>query len=272
MKVKILGVSGSPRHGNTDILVKEALEGAKEIPNVETEFISLAGKRIDPCTSCYKCIERDPDSPCQNVNDDFGKVWPSVLAADGIIFGSPVYYGGMTAQLAALRDRLVCLEINGEMGQYNLRNKVVGAIASGQGVFGGQEKVFQQIYDWVMTQDMIPVGPAKATEKLGIVETGSILGGGHSQTTSAEEAALRKGVKGRMVPRLMTELKAYGSKEEMTIAKIDRLALRGARNVGVRVAEVAKMVKFGFNSLPKEELAWPPGVKIRRPIYEDYRP
>jgi multimeric flavodoxin WrbA len=39
MKIKVLGLSGSPRHGNTEIMVLEALRSAKK-EGVETEFIS----------------------------------------------------------------------------------------------------------------------------------------------------------------------------------------------------------------------------------------
>lgn len=46
--IKIVGIAGSPRRGNTELLVKEALKAAESIGDVETEFISLAGKRFNP--------------------------------------------------------------------------------------------------------------------------------------------------------------------------------------------------------------------------------
>jgi len=52
--MKVLGISGSPRKGyNTDRMVKEVLSTI----TVETEFVSLAGKKIGPCISCLGCIE-----------------------------------------------------------------------------------------------------------------------------------------------------------------------------------------------------------------------
>ena len=40
-KVKILGIAGSPRKGNTEYLVQRALEAAESIGGVDTEFVSL---------------------------------------------------------------------------------------------------------------------------------------------------------------------------------------------------------------------------------------
>jgi len=51
VKVKILGISGSPRKGhNTEIMVKEALKGAESVGNVETELYSFAGKKSNLAT------------------------------------------------------------------------------------------------------------------------------------------------------------------------------------------------------------------------------
>lgn len=71
MEVKILGISGSPRHGNTDIMVKETLKGAKSLGDVETEFISLSDYKIKSgCISCYKCRDTNYDELCRGVKDD----------------------------------------------------------------------------------------------------------------------------------------------------------------------------------------------------------
>jgi multimeric flavodoxin WrbA len=57
MKVKILGINGSPRRrGNTWIMLNEALKAASELKNVETEYISLADHKIlGGCNACSIC-------------------------------------------------------------------------------------------------------------------------------------------------------------------------------------------------------------------------
>ncbi len=70
--MKILGVSASPRAGQTtDRLVQAVLDGAE----CETEFISLAGKKIAPCIACLGCVE---DNVCK-VKDDMAALLHSSM-------------------------------------------------------------------------------------------------------------------------------------------------------------------------------------------------
>ena len=83
--MKVLGISGSPRKGNnTDRLVKEVLSTI----TVETEFISLAGKKIGPCIACLGCIE---DNICK-VKDDMQKLRQKIVEADAYVIGAANYY------------------------------------------------------------------------------------------------------------------------------------------------------------------------------------
>ncbi len=53
--VKVLGIVGSPRRGgNTEILVKTALESASKA-GAETEMIRLCEKVVGPCDGCASC-------------------------------------------------------------------------------------------------------------------------------------------------------------------------------------------------------------------------
>ncbi|GAB6062480.1 flavodoxin family protein [Deferrisoma palaeochoriense] len=84
--MKILGISGSPRRGSTtDRLVQAVLEGAA----CDTEFVSLAGRRIGPCIACLGCVE---DNVCK-VRDDMAPLREKVLAADALVIGAPNYFG-----------------------------------------------------------------------------------------------------------------------------------------------------------------------------------
>jgi len=59
----------------------------------ETELYAIAGKQINPCTGCNKC--RD-NKKCV-IDDDMQGLYAKMMAADGIVMGSPVYYYGVTA-------------------------------------------------------------------------------------------------------------------------------------------------------------------------------
>jgi multimeric flavodoxin WrbA len=100
--MKVLAICGSPRpQGNTRLLLQEALK-TLEAQGVETEYISLHDKQILPCRACLKCAT-DKNRCAQE--DDFMPVYEAMAAADGLIVGSPVYFGSATPNLMALLDR-----------------------------------------------------------------------------------------------------------------------------------------------------------------------
>ena len=102
-KVKIVGISGSPvKGGNCDRLVQKALEAAKEVEGVETEFITLADKNIGICTNCQWCMENR--SRCK-VKDDVHEVHDKMFEADGLILGGPTYNRVLSTQLINLFSR-----------------------------------------------------------------------------------------------------------------------------------------------------------------------
>jgi multimeric flavodoxin WrbA len=98
---KVIGIVGSPRPiSNTRYLVNEALETLKK-EGVEVELIPLSDKRISPCEACNSCAEL---LNCR-IEDDFQEIFEKMKAADGIIVGSPVYFGSASPQIMALLDR-----------------------------------------------------------------------------------------------------------------------------------------------------------------------
>lgn len=146
--MKVLGIAGSPRTGNTSFCVKEALNVVDKM-GLETEFISLHGKNIVPCRSCGRCREKDACS----INDDMEDINAKIGAADGIIFGTPVYMGSMTAQMKILLDRTVRHRRQG----LRLKGKVGGVISVGGGRNGGQELTIQAVQAALQIHDMILV-------------------------------------------------------------------------------------------------------------------
>ena len=135
MKIKILGISGSPRHGNTDIMVLEALKSA-ENEGAETEFVSLVNKKMGPCISCKKC--HDNHGLCFQ-QDDWAQIHKKFRSSEGVIIGSPVYVGTVTSQLKAFMDRHFSERIFLIENEKYLKPYIGGAIAVGAGRHGGQE-------------------------------------------------------------------------------------------------------------------------------------
>jgi multimeric flavodoxin WrbA len=105
MIMKTLGISTSPRiHGNSDILLREALTGA-ESAGAETEYIHLSDYDISPCIECNACYSR---GECK-IQDDFQQLIKKILGADRLIFATPVFFMAVCAQAKMFIDRSQCL-------------------------------------------------------------------------------------------------------------------------------------------------------------------
>lgn len=100
-KMKILILTGSPRkNGNSNTLVDNFAKGAKEKGHEVVRFDS-SFKNVHPCTACNHCgMERD----CV-FQDDFNFVKENIVDADMVVFATPMYYFGISAQLKAVIDR-----------------------------------------------------------------------------------------------------------------------------------------------------------------------
>lgn len=98
---KILIISSSPRRGgNSDLLCDEFMRGAQEAGHA-VEKIFLGDHRINYCTGCGVCntTHRCPQK------DDMTPLLDKMVAAEVIVFASPIYFYTMCGQLKVFIDR-----------------------------------------------------------------------------------------------------------------------------------------------------------------------
>ena len=101
--MKVVAFNGSPRReGNTVILINEMFKILKA-EGIECEMIQLGNKLVHGCTACGKCKEK-LDGKCHIKNDHLNYCIEKMVEADGIIFGSPVYFADVTTEIKALID------------------------------------------------------------------------------------------------------------------------------------------------------------------------
>ena len=146
----ILGICGSPRDQATEHVLKEALKMLSE-KGFETQFWTVRGKWVDFCAHCDYCLT---NKECV-VQDDVQELYTLLTEAKGIIFASPVYNGGVSAQTKALMDRtraLVAADKN------VFKGKIGMGIVVGGDRNGGQEFALMQIHSFYIINGMIPVG------------------------------------------------------------------------------------------------------------------
>lgn len=99
--MKIVILEGSPnRKGSTHLLAEAFADGAKESGHI-VQFLNAAHVDVSPCTGCVRC---GYEGPCVQ-KDEMETIRPMILQADMVVFATPLYYYGMSAQLKTLIDR-----------------------------------------------------------------------------------------------------------------------------------------------------------------------
>jgi multimeric flavodoxin WrbA len=188
--MKIVGIVCSPRKdGNTEILVKETLQAAADA-GAETELTTIAGKKITPCDGCNACLK---EGVCK-IKDDIQTILQQIEKADGVVFGTPVYFYNVTAQAKAVIDRTYP-----QAFARKLRNKVAGAVVVAGNLGVGQ--AFSSLYTFFDIHRMIIAGSATGygTDKGDVTKegAGATFGG-----SALEEARAL----GKRIVRLATQL------------------------------------------------------------------
>ena len=159
----MLGICGSPRKGNSEFLLKYALEGAEGYNpgGVTTETYSFRGKHFEPCIACNSCVRNG--GTCIH-KDDFEDLRNRWLDADVILYSLPVYHMSMPGQVKCFIDRLgnSCFgshRVELEDGTVTLSKqmKIIGTIAQGIHIFSGQEHTITDMINHTLMMQSVPV-------------------------------------------------------------------------------------------------------------------
>jgi multimeric flavodoxin WrbA len=101
MMVKILAIYGSPRRkGNTALLLQEAVRGAREA-GAEVQEVVLRDLKISPCLEIYGCKKA---GRCA-IQDDFQDLYDQLLACQGLMLASPIFFYSVSAHTKSMIDR-----------------------------------------------------------------------------------------------------------------------------------------------------------------------
>lgn len=157
----ILGLNGSPQKaGNTVLLLQEALKAAAQL-GAQVELIHIVdGIEEADVPYCNQCCD-----PCVGAcahNNKLGDIYELMAKADGIILGSPVYFGTVSAQLKGFWDKTRFLR-----RAKALLNVVGGGISVGGTRYGGQESTVRALQDMMLVQGMTVIGDGYETDDAG---------------------------------------------------------------------------------------------------------
>ena len=101
---KLLAIVGSPHgKGGATYRLVEAIANAAEMEGATTRILHLDQFSIGYCTACWTCLTK---GECRQ-NDDMAGLRRLMMASDLLVWGSPTYFGTVTAQMKAFIDRLL---------------------------------------------------------------------------------------------------------------------------------------------------------------------
>lgn len=103
--MKIVGVCGSPRKGNTEWMLSALFKELGRL-GAETEMLLLRKMDVRLCRGCLACEKggQDRKGVCV-IKDDMNAVYPKLLAADVIVLATPGYMGMLSGRLKNFLDR-----------------------------------------------------------------------------------------------------------------------------------------------------------------------
>jgi multimeric flavodoxin WrbA len=103
--MKVVGICGSPRKGNTEWMLGKLLEEVAQ-SGVETELILLRKLAIKSCDGCLSCElgGKERKGLCK-IQDDMQQIYPKLVEADGWALGTPVYFELLSGLLKNFMDR-----------------------------------------------------------------------------------------------------------------------------------------------------------------------
>ncbi|MBU4316827.1 MAG: flavodoxin family protein [Proteobacteria bacterium] len=160
--MSILAIYGSPRRkGNTAELMKQAVKGARD-EGADVEEIVLRDLKMSPCLEIYGCKK---DGRCV-IKDDFQQVYDKLMACQGLILASPIFFYSVSAHTKILIDRCQSLWVkkywieNTPPGQKNFKRKglflSVGA-TKGKKLFDGAVLTVRYFFDVLDMELLDPV-------------------------------------------------------------------------------------------------------------------
>ena len=146
--MNVVAINGSPRHdGNTGIAL-DCMAGELRNEGIPTEIIHVGNMLLHGCIGCSHCFSSE-NNLCVFQDDGLNAIMSRMREADGLIIGSPTYFGGIPGTLKCFLDRV----FYASRKTCALCNKVGAAVVAVRRA-GGVD-VFRQINNYFTLSEMV---------------------------------------------------------------------------------------------------------------------
>ena len=103
---KIMIIDGGPRKNfNTAAMCEKVAEGVRSVGG-EAKIMRLYDMDYKGCMSCMACKIKGKASNVCKYKDALTPVLEEIAEADGLVLGSPIYFGDVTGQMRTFLERL----------------------------------------------------------------------------------------------------------------------------------------------------------------------
>lgn len=161
--MKIIGICGSARKGNTEQMIDWVLDSCKA-EGAGIKLIRLSELDIKQCTGCDICLDEDIDC---SIDDDMKDLLPKLINADAIILGTPNYFTNVSGGMKTFMDRTHPL-----YEPLRLKGKLAGIICVGARPAEETKAVAEAIEEYLRIMELEIVGSVVAkAEDIGDVSS-----------------------------------------------------------------------------------------------------
>ncbi len=173
MAKNILVLTGSPRkNGNSDLLAEAFVRGAEAKGHSVTRYNTTA-KTIGGCRACDTCWSKG--RACTFV-DGFTELEPLLEQAETLVFVSPLYWFGMSAQLKAAVDRMYAYSQDFRKVSLKITESLLLTCAATDEMkeFSGEIETYRLIAEYLKWQDRGVLAVPGVQNKGDILKTGAL--------------------------------------------------------------------------------------------------
>jgi len=129
--MKVVAFNGSAKKGGNTARLIQTVFSELHKAGVETELVELSGKNIHGCHACGAC-GKNKNKKCAFDDDCVNECISKMLAADGIVIGSPTYFANASPEILSLMDRACYVaRANDDMFKHKVGASVVAVRRAG---------------------------------------------------------------------------------------------------------------------------------------------
>lgn len=146
--MKVTTVLGSPREKGNTATVLDLFEKLMVQQGHKVDRINIMDYEVNGCLGCETCRKVRHEPRCRQ-QDDAVRIFERIIASEAVVYATPLYTYGFTAQMKALIDRQYCLVTGYGSPEYTslLKGKRTALLVTCGGPIEGNADLIQEAFE-----------------------------------------------------------------------------------------------------------------------------